>query len=140
MWHEIFLIAQMPDIITEDPSSPPTYPTQSGTQSEVVSLSCSTSTALASVITAIVTALLATVIFVLVQIAICKCHTRQKFSPGGAGAVASAGGEEQDYEQMGGRGEGGVVMGESSYEYVGVKQGKRNTIQLQENKAYASFT
>ena len=101
--------------------------------------SCSTSTALASVITAIVTALLATVIFVLVQIAICKCHTRQKFSPGGDGAVASAGGEEQVYEQMGGGGEGGVVMGESSYEYVGVKQGENNTIQLQENKAYASF-
>ena len=44
--------------------------------------SCSTSVALASVITAIITALLATVIFVLVQIAVCKCHS--KFTPGGA--------------------------------------------------------
>ena len=133
---------------TKGPSTCPTQtavcPTQTAvcpTQNEVCSSSCSISTAVASVITAIVTALLATVIFVLVQIAICKYCTRQKFSPGIEGAVASTRGEEQDCEQMGGGGGGGqgVAMGESSYEYVGVQQGENNTIQLQENKAYASF-
>ena len=61
---------------------------------------CSTSTALASVIRAIAMALLATVIFVLVQIAVCKCHP--KFTPGGAETGTSAGGEGQEYEVPGG--------------------------------------
>ena len=65
--------------------------------------SCYTSTALASVITAIATALLATVIFVLVMIAVCKCHP--KFTPGGAETGTSAGGEGQEYEQVDGGGE-----------------------------------
>ena len=52
---------------------------------------------LTSAITAIVTALLATVIFVLVQIAVCKCHS--KFTPGGAETGNSAGWEGQEYEE-----------------------------------------
>ena len=55
--------------------------------------SCSTSTAVASVITAIVTALLATVIFVLVQIAVCKCR-HPKFTPAGGTS------EGREYEEM----------------------------------------
>jgi hypothetical protein len=109
--------------------------------------SCSASTALATVITAIATALLATIIFVLVQIAVCKCHP--KF---GAETGTSAGGEGQEYEQM----EGGVAeTGERVYELVdggrdGVKAtidptymevgGGGNTFQLKGNEAYASTT
>jgi hypothetical protein len=113
--------------------------------------SVSTSTVLASVITAIATALLATVIFVLVQIAVCKCHP--KFTPGGAETGTSAGGEGQEYEQM----EGGVAeTGERVYElvdggkeggkatsdptYVEVGGGGGNTFQLKENEAYVSTT
>ena len=49
---------------------------------------------LASVISVIITALLATVIFVLVQIVVFKCHP--KFTPGGAETGTSAGGEGHD--------------------------------------------
>jgi ribosomal protein L31 len=117
-------------------------------QTAIVCPSCSTSTALASVITAIATALLAIVIFVLVQIAICKCHP--KFTPGGAETGTSAGGERQEYEQM----EGGVAKtGEQVYEliddgrkttsgptYMEVGGGGGNTFQLKGNEAYASTT
>jgi hypothetical protein len=113
--------------------------------------SFSTSTALASVITAIATTLLATVIFLLVQVAVCKCHP--KFTPGGAETGTSAGGEGQEYEQM----EGGVAeTGERVYELVdGGKEGGKaksdstymevgggggNTFQLKGNEAYASTT
>ena len=88
--------------------------------------SSSTSTALASVITAIATALLATVISVLVVIAVCKCHP--KFTPGGAEAGTSAGGEGQE------------IDGGSTYMEVdgGGGRGGGNTFQLKENEAYAS--
>ena len=74
-----------------------------------------------------VTALLATVIFVLVQIAVCKCHP--KFTPGGAETGTSAGGEGQEYEEVDGG--GGIYM------EVG---GEGNTFQLKKNEAYASRT
>ena len=103
--------------------------------SEVCAFS-STSVVLASVITAIVTALLATVIFVLVQIAVCKCHP--KFTPGGAETGTSAGeGEEQEYEQMD-TGEGGVAVSDPTYMEVGEKDGK--SFELQRNEAYATRT
>jgi hypothetical protein len=92
--------------------------------------SCLTSTALASVITAIATALLATVIFVLVQIAVCKCHP--KFTPGGAEIGLPAGGEGQEYDV----GVGGV--GDPTYMEVGDEE--RNTFQLKENEAYATVS
>jgi hypothetical protein len=95
----------------------------------MVSPSCSTSTALASVITAIATALLATVIFVLVQIAICKCHP--KFTPAGA-EITSAGGEGQMYEEVGGV----ATMSDPTYMEVGVG-GEETTFQLERNEAYA---
>jgi hypothetical protein len=95
--------------------------------------SSTTSTALASVITAIATALLATVIFVLVQIAVCKCHP--KFTPGGAETGTSAGGEGQEYEQV----DVGVAVSDPTYMEVGDRKGG-NTFQLQENEAYASTT
>jgi hypothetical protein len=110
--------------------------------------SCSTSTALASVITAIATALLATVIFVLVQVAVCKCHP--KFTPGGAGAGTSEGQEyeqmeggmaetgERVYELMNGGKEGGKATSDSTYVEVG--GGGGNTFQLKENEAYVSTT
>ena len=99
--------------------------------------SCSTSTALASVITAIATALLATVIFVLVMIAVCKCHP--KFSPVGTERGTSAGGEGQEYEEVDG-GKGGVAASDPTYMEVdgGGGRGGGNTFQLKENEAYAS--
>ena len=105
------------------------------TQCEVCP-SCFTSTALASVITAIVTALLATVIFVLVQIAVCKCNP--KFTPGGAETGTSAGGAGQEYEEVDG-GKGGVAVSDPTYMEVDGGGGRGgNTFQLKENEAYAS--
>ena len=96
-----------------------------------MSLHCSTSTALASVITAIVTALLATVIFVLVQIAVCKCHP--KFTPAGAETGTSAGGGEgQEYEEM----EGRVATSDPTYMEVGEN---KNAFCLKENEAYGDI-
>ena len=61
----------------------------------------------------LITALLATVIFVVVQVVICKCHP--KFRPGG---TKIAGGEGQEYEQMdGGATETGILVGEEGQEY-----------------------
>lgn len=71
--------------------------------------SSSTSTIMTSIISIVITALLATVVFVLVQIAICKCCS--KSTPGGViERGTSAGGdiEEQVYEQVDG-GRGGVA-------------------------------
>ena len=116
--------------------------------------SISTSIALASVITAIATALLATVIFVLVQIAVCKYHP--KFTPGGA--ETGAGGEGQVYEGVtidGSAGETGHIGAELVYEMIQNgdkangsdyafivaetrKGGEGNTFQLKENEAYAT--
>ena len=103
--------------------------------SELCSFS-STSVVLASVITAITTALLATVIFVLVLIAVCKCHP--KITPGAAETGTSAGeGEGQEYEQMD-MGEGGVAVSDPTYMEVGEKDGK--SFELQQNEAYATHT
>ena len=101
-------------------------------QSEV----CSTSNILTPVISAIITALLATVIFVLVQIAVCKCHP--KFTPGGAETGTTVGGEGQVYEQV----DGGVVVSDPTYMEVGPGGGGGggNTFQLKENEAYAVHT
>ena len=117
--------------------STPTTPdvTTSTTQCEVCPFS-STSVVLASVITAIITALLATVIFVLVQIAVCKCHP--KFTPGGAETGTSAGeGEGQEYEQMD-TGEGGVAVCDPTYMEVGTAEGK--AFELKQNEAYGTHT
>ena len=93
---------------------------------------CTSSTlVLTSAVPVVVTALLATVIFVLVQIAVCKCHP--KFTPGGAETGTSAGGEGQEYEEVDG-GEGAV----SDPTYMEVDEGGGNTFQLKENEAYAS--
>ena len=86
---------------------------------------------LTSAISVIVTALLATVIFVLVQIALCKCYP--KFTPGGAETGTSAGGEGQEYEEVDGG--GGTYM-----EVGGGGGGGGNTFQLKKNEAYASRT
>ena len=86
--------------------------TTSPTQSEM-SPSCSTSTALASVITAIATAPLATVIFVLVQIAVRKCHP--KFTPGGA--------ETWNLSRRGGAGVRGGAWGSPETEIASVVGG-----------------
>ncbi len=107
------------------------------TQCPFCSPSCSTSTILASVISIISTALLATVVFVLVQIALCKCHP--KGTPGGAESAPSAGGVGQAvYEQVDVGGEGGVAVSDPTYMEVGVGGGG-NTMELQENKAYGAF-
>ena len=91
---------------------------------------------LASVITAIVTALLATVIFMLIQIAVCKCHPN--FTLEGAETGTSAGGEGQVYEQVDG-GVRGVAVSDLEHTYmeVGAGGGGGNTFQLKENEAYA---
>ena len=98
--------------------------TTSPTQREVCP-SSSVSIVLASVITAIATALLATVIFVLVQIAVCKCHP--KFTPGGAETRTSTGTEGQDYEEVDGYME---VRGEG-------EEGGNIIFPLKKNEAYA---
>ena len=59
---------------------------------------CPSNTATLVLTSVVITALLATVIFVLVMIAVCKCHP--KFTPGGAETGASAGGEGQEYEEL----------------------------------------
>ena len=97
------------------------------TQSEVVCPSCSASTAVASVIAAIVTALLATVIFVLVQIAVCKWHP--KFTPGRAETSTLAGGEVREYEEV----EVGVASSDPEV-------GGEIAFQLKKNESYAMNT
>ena len=81
----------------------------STTEITIQPLSCSTiPIALAAVVTAITTALLATVIFVLLQIALCKYYPRFKFAPGRAESAALKAGMklkgeyelERDYEEM----------------------------------------
>ena len=72
----------------------------------------------------------------LVQIVVCKCHP--KFTPGGAETGTSAGGEGQEYEEVDG-GKRGVAVSDPTYMEVGeVERGGTCTIQLMENKAYAS--
>ena len=89
---------------------------------------------LASVISIFITALLATVIFVLVQIAVCKCHP--KLAPRGAESAASAGGEVPAvYEQVDG-GEGSVAVSNPTYMESGV--GRGNAMKLKENEAYGA--
>ena len=140
----LFLIAfkNTPYFVTEEPVSQ-TLPTCILTQCqckcqqcEVCPL-CSASTVQASVITAIVTALLATVVFLMVQIAICKFHP--KLRSGGVGV--SAGGEGQVYEEVDGN-EGGVaVLGGdkvSDPTYMEVGEGGGKTFQLKENEAYGT--
>ena len=72
-------------------------PTISSPLSEVCDCS-STPAILSAVVAVIITALLATIIFMVVQVVICKCHP--KFRPGGTETGASAGGEGQEYEQV----------------------------------------
>ena len=94
---------------------------------------------LSVIITALVTALLATVIFVVVQVIICKCHL--KFRSRGTETGASAGGEGQEYEVMGGD-EGGVVArcgNDSTYMEVGGEE-KGHTFELKENDAYGTLS
>ena len=99
--------------------------------------SCSASTIQASLITVIVTALLATVVFVVIQIALCKFHP--KLRSGKAGV--SAGGEGQVYEEVGGD-EGGVAVlggkGVRDPTYMEVGEGGGKTFQLKENEAYGT--
>ena len=100
------------------------------TTTSAPSLSCSTSNILTSVISVIITALLATVIFVLVQIAVCKCHP--KFTPGGA---ASAGGEGQaEYEQV----DGGEAVSDPTYTEIG-ERGVGDAMELKKNEAYSAL-
>ena len=74
----------------------------------------------------------------LVQIAVCKCHS--KFTPGGAETGTSAGErarEGQEYEQMD-TGEGGVAVSDPTYMEVGAA--KEKTFELKQNEAYATRT
>ena len=106
-------------------TNPESSDTTSPTQCEVCS-SSSTSVALASVISVIATALLATVIFVLVQIALCKCHP--KFTPGGGPKTGDEEVDEGDEE--------GLPMSDYTYMNVRDATGHENTFQLRENEAY----
>ena len=102
-----------------------------GTEVPATSPECSTPIALASVLSVSLTALLATVISVLVQITVCKCHP--KFSPRPA---VSAGEEGQAVcEQVDG-GEGGVAVSGPTYMEVGAGG---NTLELKSNEAYGAF-
>ena len=86
-------------------------PTTSSPLSEVCEYSI-----LSAAIAVIVTALLATVIFLVVQVVICKCHP--KFRPGGTETGASAGGEGQEYEEV--DMEGVAVRGGNDARYMEV--------------------
>ena len=79
-----------------------------------------TTVVLVSVITAFVTALLATAIFVLMQIAVCKCHP--KVTLGGADERIK---EEQIYEQVDGPTPPQI-------------KGGANTFELNPNEAYST--
>ena len=68
----------------------------------------------------------------LVQIAVCKCHT--KSTPGGA-ETATSGGEGQEYEEVDGGG-GGVTVSDPTY--MEVDGGGGRVLQLKENEAYTS--
>lgn len=94
-------------------------------------VTCTASIALASVITAIVTAILATVVFVLVEIVIRKCATRQKT---GTSAVGEGQEQELEYEQIGDRRE---AVRETLYESVDGEC--NNTIKLERNEAYSQL-
>jgi hypothetical protein len=109
---------------------------------------CALSIALASVITAIATALLATGIFMLVLIAVCKCHP--KFTPGGAETGTSAGGSmsrwkvwlKQENECTSSMVDGGKECGKATSDlptYVEVVGGG-NRFQLKGNEMYVSTT
>ena len=91
---------------------------------------------MSAVIAVIVTALLATVIFVVVQVIICKCHP--KFRPGGTKTGASTGGEGQEYEQV--DVEGVAVRNGNDAMYMEVGEQGDNTIELKENQAYGTYT
>ena len=72
----------------------------------------------------------------LVLIAVCKCHP--KFTSGVAETGTSIGeGEGQEYEEMD-TGEGAVAVSDPTYMEVGEKDG--NSIQCQQNEAYATRT
>ena len=83
-----------------------------------------------AVITVMTTALLATVIFVLVQIAVCKCHP--KFTTGGAEPAPSAGGEGPPvYEEVDvGKGD----RNDPTYMEVGAG----NAMKFEQNEAYGT--
>ena len=90
---------------------------------------CTSSIVLTSIISVSLTAVLATVVFVLVQIAVCKCHP--KSPPGGAESAASAGGEGQPvYEQ--------VDVVERGVAVSGLTE-KGNALELNDDIAYGTL-
>jgi hypothetical protein len=103
--------------------------------------SCSSSVILASALSVLTTALLASVTFVLVQVAVCKCHP--KFTPGGAETGASTGGEGLEYEQVDvgemawTRDQEQAGEGDPTYMEVGGAD-EGSAIELKENDAYGS--
>ncbi len=81
---------------------------------------------LTAIITAIVTALLATVIFVLVQIALCKCHPKTSVEKE----------EPTVYEQMDGVA-ANLAMSDPAYMEIGEGE-KGNALELKRNEAYGT--
>ena len=92
----------------------------------------------------IITALLAIVIFVVVQVIICKCHPKFRpggFRPGGTETGASTGEEGQEYEVMGGDDGGVAVRGGNDPVYMEVGgEEKGHTFELKENNAYGTLS
>lgn len=85
-------------------------------------------------VSVIITALLAMIVFVLVQIAVCKCHLRSTPGPRGAEIGTSEGGEGQVDGD-----EGGVTVSDPTYTEIGVG-GEHLAFELMENKAYHKTT
>ena len=129
-----------PPPATTSPSLPPATSSMSPILNQCNACpSCfsATSVILASIITAITTALLVTVIFVLVLIAVCKCHS--KFTPGSGGAetgTSAPEGMDEQYEIMNMC--GSVAVNEPTYVEVGVAEKKK--IEVKQNEAYATCT
>ncbi len=88
--------------------------------------SCSTSTVLASAISVIATALLATVVFVLVQIAVCRYHLMLRAEL----AVPAEGTQEAVYEQV-------DAMNNPTYIYSEIGE-RGKVLELKQNEAYGT--
>lgn len=69
---------------------------------------------------------MATAIFVLVQIAVCKCHP--KFTPGMQASVEV----DEEYEPMDGGEAGGLALNDPTYMEIGAAA----ALEMKENDAY----
>ena len=97
--------------------------------------SCSASNTLTAIFTAIATAIVSVAIFVLVQIALCKCCLLSKFTPSDTASAASAGEKGQAAKNWS-KGYRTETVTDPIYMEVGAA--KENALQLKQNAAYGT--